>query len=182
VVTVVGTLGVVGGALGFYPRGSFTVGSFVISAFVLSDLLDGAIARAGGRSGPWGAFLDSTLDRFGDAAVFGGLVLWFAGGGHSFLMAGVTLYDLAAAAITSYIKARAEGLGLTCNVGLVERSERLIAILVATGFTGMLGLPALQVVVLWILAAGMTITIGQRLVEVHRQAARSAANAPEPAR
>lgn len=170
-ITVVGTLGVVGGALGFYPRGSFLWGTVVITCFVFSDMLDGAVARARGGSGRWGAFLDSTSDRFGDAAVFGALVLWFAGGGRSTVMAGVCLYDLVAASMTSYVKARAEGLGLTCNVGLVERSERLLAVLVATGFTGIFQLPTLQVVVLWLLAVGMTLTVVQRLVAVRRQVA-----------
>jgi CDP-diacylglycerol--glycerol-3-phosphate 3-phosphatidyltransferase len=169
-VTVVGTVGVVGGALGFYPRGDFLTGTIVITCFVFSDMLDGAIARARGSTGVFGAFLDSTLDRMGDAAVFGGLVLWFAGGGHSLLMAGVALYDLVAGSLTSYIKARAESLRLSCNVGLAERSERLLAILIATGFTGIFGVPALQVVVLWVLAGAMTVTVIQRLVEVRRQA------------
>ena len=72
-VTLVGTLGVAVGALAFYPRGSFFWGTVVITAFVFSDTVDGIMARLQGRSGTWGAFLDSTLDRFGDAAIFGGL-------------------------------------------------------------------------------------------------------------
>jgi len=168
-ITIVGTLGVVGGALGFYPRGQFLWGTVVITCFVFSDMLDGAVARARGSSGHWGAFLDSTSDRFGDAAVFGALALWFAGGGRSFVMVAVCIYDLVAASVTSYIKARAEGLGLSCNVGLVERSERLLAVLIATAFTGMFDVPALQVVVLWVLAVAMTLTVVQRLVAVRRQ-------------
>lgn len=170
-VTVVGTVGVCGGALGFYPRGVFFLGTVVITCFVFSDMLDGAIARHTGRTGPWGAFLDSTLDRFGDAAVFGGLVLWYAGRGDDLLLAGVALYDLVAGAITSYVKARAEGLGLTCNVGFAERSERLITILVLTGVSGLFGADWLRPVALWLLAAATTYTVGQRLVEVRRQAA-----------
>jgi CDP-diacylglycerol--glycerol-3-phosphate 3-phosphatidyltransferase len=169
-VTIVGTVGVVGGALAFYPRGKFTVGTLVITAFVFSDMIDGAVARAGGRSGPWGAFLDSTLDRFGDAAIFATLALWFAGRGHSYLLAAVAIYDLVTGSLTSYIKARAEGLGLSCNVGLAERSERLLAILVATGLAGIFGVPVLIPIALWALAAATTITVGQRLVEVRRQA------------
>ena len=87
VVTVVGTLGVCFGALAFYPRGgsNFFWGTLVITAFVFSDTIDGVMARMSGRSGQWGAYLDSTLDRVGDSAIFGGLVLWFAGGGDDFL-------------------------------------------------------------------------------------------------
>jgi CDP-diacylglycerol---glycerol-3-phosphate 3-phosphatidyltransferase len=73
-VTVVGTLGVAFGALFFFPRGQLLTGVLVITAFVFSDMLDGLMARMTGRTSAWGAFLDSTLDRFGDAAIFGGLV------------------------------------------------------------------------------------------------------------
>jgi CDP-diacylglycerol---glycerol-3-phosphate 3-phosphatidyltransferase len=169
-ITLVGTVGVAGGALGFYPRGSFFVGTLVITAFVFSDMLDGAVARAAGRSGPWGAFLDSTLDRIGDGAVFGGLALWYAGGGHDRVMCAVALYDLVAGVVVSYAKARAESLGLTCNVGLAERSERLIAVLVLTGFSGLFGVVLLRDIALWGLAAATTITVVQRVVEVRRQA------------
>lgn len=170
VVTVVGTLGVAGGALGFYPRGVFFWGTVFITCFVFSDMLDGALARVSGRSGPWGAFLDSTLDRVGDGAVFGGLVLYYAGRGHDLLLAAVALYCLVAGSVTSYIKARAEGLGMTCNVGFAERSERLIIILGLTGLSGLPHLSVLRPVALWFLAVATTLTVGQRLVEVRRQA------------
>src|SRR3954463_10902243 len=78
VVTLLGTLGVAVGALAFYPRGEFFWGTIVITLFVFSDTVDGIMARLQGRSSTWGAFLDSTLDRFGDAAVFSGLVLYYA--------------------------------------------------------------------------------------------------------
>lgn len=78
-VTVTGTVAVVAAALWLYPTGHFLAASLVIAFFALTDSLDGVMARRAGRSGPWGAFLDSTLDRFGDAAIFSGLVLWFAG-------------------------------------------------------------------------------------------------------
>ncbi len=76
VVTLVGTAGVCVGALAFFPRGELFWGVMVVTAFVFSDLLDGTMARMSGRSSVWGAYLDSTLDRLGDAAVFGGLVLF----------------------------------------------------------------------------------------------------------
>lgn len=171
VVTVVGTVGVSAGALGFYPRGSFLVGTLVITAFVFSDMLDGTLARARGGGSLWGAFLDSSLDRVGDAAVFGGLVLWYAGRGDSPVLAAVALYCLAGGALVSYLRARAEGLGMTAAVGLAERSERLILILLATGLSGIFDLPALRTAALWLLAVGITVTIGQRLAVVHHQAA-----------
>ena len=88
VVTLVGTLGVVVGALVFYPMHEFFWGTVVITCFVFSDLIDGTMARMSERSSRWGAWLDSTLDRVGDAAVFGGLALWFAGDGDDLLMVG----------------------------------------------------------------------------------------------
>jgi CDP-diacylglycerol--glycerol-3-phosphate 3-phosphatidyltransferase len=179
--TIVGTIGVAGGALGFYPRGKFLVGTLVITAFVFSDLMDGAVARVAGTSGPWGAFLDSTLDRVGDGAVFGALALWYAGDGNSTTLCAVALYDLVAGVVTSYAKARAESLGMTCNVGIAERSERLIAVLVLTGFSGILGVAVLRSIALWGLAVATTITVVQRIVEVRRQSRLQPAPAPEPA-
>ncbi len=170
VVTVVGAVGVAAAALAFYPRGQFLWGTVLITCFVFSDMIDGAVARARGGGSVWGAFLDSTLDRVGDAAVFGGLVLFYAGRGADPLLAAVALWCLAAGSLTSYIRARAEGLGMTCTVGIAERSERLIVILLATGFSGLLHLPQLRVGALWLLAVATTVTVGQRLLEVRRQA------------
>ena len=172
--TIVGTLGVSAGALAFYPRGIFFVGTLVITAFVFSDMLDGAVARVSGRTGKWGAFLDSTLDRVGDGAIFGALALWYAGDGNSITLCAVALYDLVAGSVTSYAKARAESLGLTCNVGIAERSERLLGILIPTGLSGLFDLPILRTIALWALAVATTITVFQRLVEVRRQTRPSA--------
>jgi CDP-diacylglycerol--glycerol-3-phosphate 3-phosphatidyltransferase len=168
-VTVVGTLGVVIGALAFYPRGEFFWGTVVITCFVFSDLIDGTMARMTERSSRWGAWLDSTLDRVGDAAVFGGLTLWFAGKGDDQLLVALCLYCLASGAVVSYARARAEGLGMTANVGITERADRLVAILVATGLDG-LGVPYVLALALWVLAVGSTVTIAQRTLAVRRQA------------
>ncbi|MGH8834043.1 MAG: phosphatidylinositol phosphate synthase [Actinomycetes bacterium] len=167
-ITVIGTLGLVGGALIFYPQGRFFVGTLVITVFVFSDMVDGALARITGRASKWGAFLDSTLDRIGDAAIFAGLAWWFARGGDDAVMLALCLYCLISGAVVSYAKARAEGLGLTCNVGLAERAERLLLVLVTTGLDG-LGLPYVQAVGLWVLAIASTITLGQRMATVYRQ-------------
>ena len=170
VVTLVGTLGVCVGALAFYPRHSFFWGTIVITAFVFSDTLDGIMARLSGRSGNWGAYLDSTLDRVGDAAIFGGLVLWYAGDGRDTLMAALALACLILGSVVSYSKARAEGLGMTANVGIAERADRLVAVLAATGLVG-LGVPEiLLTVVLALLAVASLITVCQRVLTVRRQA------------
>jgi len=169
-VTVAGTLGVVVGSLALFPRGQFFAGTAVVFFSVLTDLLDGAMARRLGTTSPFGAWLDSTCDRVADAAIFAGLVLWFTGEGEDRLLVGVALFCLVAGSIVSYEKARAEGLGLRCDVGLAERAERLIVILVGTLLAG-LGLEQALPVALWLLAAASAITVVQRLVEVRRQAA-----------
>lgn len=178
VVTLVGTLGVSLGALAFYPRGEFFVGTLIITAFVFSDTIDGVMARMSGRSSKWGAYLDSTLDRVGDAAIFGALVMYYAGDGANTLMAALALACLILGSVVSYAKARAEGLGMTANVGIAERADRLVAVLVTTGLVG-LGLPEVVLtVVLALLAVASLVTVLQRILTVRRQALGPAA-APE---
>jgi CDP-diacylglycerol--glycerol-3-phosphate 3-phosphatidyltransferase len=172
-VTLVGTLGVVVGALAFYPRGSFFWGTVVITLFVFSDTVDGIMARLQGRSSSWGAFLDSTLDRVGDAAVFGGLVLFYAihpAEQRATLMASLALACLVLGQIVSYARARAEGLGMTASVGVAERADRLVAVLLTTGLVG-LGLPpVVLLIVLALLAVATLVTVVQRVLVVRRQA------------
>lgn len=169
-VTLAGTAGAVIGALAFFPRGSFVIGSAIVALSVLTDLLDGTMARQRGSTGPFGAWLDSTCDRVADAAIFSGLVLWFTGDGDDRLLAAVALFCLVTGGLVSYAKARAEGLGLRCDVGLAERAERLILVLVGTALAGF-GLEVALAVLLWVLAAASAITVVQRALEVRRQAA-----------
>lgn len=169
IVTIIGTVGVCAAALWFYPRGEFLVGTLVITLFVFSDTLDGVMARRSGRSSLWGAYLDSTLDRVADAAIFGGLVLWYAGDGRNATMAALALACLILGSVVSYSKARAEGLGMTANVGIAERAERLVAVLVATGLVGWF-LPQIVLgIVLGLLAVASLVTVIQRMLEVRRQ-------------
>lgn len=167
VVTVVGTVGTVAAAFAFFTRGSFWLGTVVMAAFIFSDLLDGTMARLSGRSGPWGAFLDSTLDRVGDGAIFGSLLIWFART-QEWGMVTATAICLIGGTVISYAKARAEGLGMTCNTGIAERSERLIIVLVPTFLAG-LGVPYIQPIALWLLAVLSLVTIWQRMRYVYRQ-------------
>jgi len=168
-VTFVGTLGVVAGALAFFPRGELLVGVLVITAFVFSDLVDGKMARELGRKSRFGAFWDSTLDRIGDGAIFGGLALYFAGPGDSRLYLCVTLWCLVMGSVTSYARARAESLGLDARGGIAERADRLVSILVTTGLAGIFDLPILMYVTLWALAAASAYTVGFRVLKVYRQ-------------
>lgn len=169
-VTVVGTLGVVTGSLVFFPRGDFFVGVLVVTFFVFSDLIDGYMARQSERTSVWGAFLDSTLDRIGDAAVFAGLVLWYGGGGDNRWLAGLALYCLVMGAVTSYARARAESLGMQATGGIAERADRLVLILVATGLAGLFDFEPLIVAALALLAVASTVTVVQRILIVRAQA------------
>ncbi|MEU5306966.1 phosphatidylinositol phosphate synthase [Streptomyces noursei] len=176
-VTLVGTGGVVAGALVFYPRGEFFWGTVVITLFVFSDLVDGNMARQLGRSSRWGAFLDSTLDRVADSAIFGGLALWYAGRGDSLVLCAIAIFCLASGQVVSYTKARGEAIGLPVDVnGLVERAERLVITLVACGLSGLhtFGVPGVEVllpIALWVVAVGSAATLGQRVVTVRRESA-----------
>ncbi|GAA1475681.1 CDP-alcohol phosphatidyltransferase family protein [Nocardioides aestuarii] len=169
-VTLVGTLGVAAGALVFFPQGMLWQGVVFITVFVFSDLVDGQMARRSGKSSVFGAFWDSTLDRVGDAAIFGGLLLFFAGPGDSFLYLCLSLYCLVAGSLTSYARARAEALGMDAKGGIAERADRLVAILVLTFFGDVLGLPVLYEATLWLLAAASTYTVLFRIRKVRRQA------------
>ena len=168
-VTVIGTVGVSAGALVLFPMGEMFPGAFTCTIFVLLDMLDGVLARIKGTSGKWGAFLDSSLDRVADAAIFSGLTWWFLQGGHNPALGGVSLFCLVSGALVSYVKARAEGLGLTADVGLIERPERMLMSLIAVGVSG-LGVPYILPIGLWALAAGSLFTLGQRVHAVYQSA------------
>lgn len=168
VVTVIGTLGAMAGSLGLIARGELFAGTMVITFFVLFDVLDGTMARLAGTSGPWGAFLDSVLDRFADGALFSALAI------HLVLTdepvgAAAALACLVLGSIVPYARAKAESIGHTATVGIAERGDRLLIALVATGLVG-LGLPVVVlVVVLVVLALLSLVTAIHRMVHVRRQ-------------
>ena len=95
-VTATGTVGVVAAALTFFPGGHFLVGTLVITLFVLTDTIDGALARKRGISSSFGAWLDSSCDRVADGAIFGALLLWYAGTGDDDVLVAVTLIEACA--------------------------------------------------------------------------------------
>jgi CDP-diacylglycerol--glycerol-3-phosphate 3-phosphatidyltransferase len=125
----------------------------------------------------FGAVLDSVGDRAADAAIFGALVWWYSGAGDNRLLVLLALICLVLGILTSYIKARAEGVGLSCDVGIVERTERLVLALVGIGFAG-LGIPYAVHVALWVLLAGSAVTVGQRFLAVRRAAGGAALPTP----
>jgi CDP-diacylglycerol--glycerol-3-phosphate 3-phosphatidyltransferase len=176
-VTFVGTVGVSAGALIFFPQGKLLVGVLVITAFVFSDIMDGYMARASGKTSTFGAFWDSTLDRIGDAAIFGGLAMYYVGPGDNSWYAALAIYCLSMGSVTSYARARAESLGMQAKVGIAERADRLVFTLVTTGLAALIDdlgggdnwLVAIPIV-LGLMALANTITVIQRIKVVHEQA------------
>ncbi|TAM93484.1 MAG: CDP-alcohol phosphatidyltransferase family protein [Jatrophihabitans sp.] len=171
-ITLVGTAGTVACALVFFPRGMWMTGALTIWAFAMFDALDGLVARVGGRTSAFGGVLDSTCDRFADAAVFGALSWYFARHGQQWLLL-AGLLCLVLGSVTSYIRARAESAGMQAKVGVAERTDRLIIVLVGTGLTGSpFHWPYLQAIALWLLVGLSAITVAQRLATVYRQSRR----------
>ncbi len=125
------------------------------------DMFDGALARATNRATRFGALLDSTLDRYSEALILGGVLL-YATARHDLALSGLVFLATLGSLMVSYVKARAEGLGLACDVGLFTRPERVVV--VGLGLvTGWL-LPAMVV-----MAVFTNITAAQRVLHVRRQ-------------
>jgi len=137
-ITAIGTAcTVAGGAI--YATGHIRTGGFFLGATALFDVLDGTVARRSNKSSTFGAFLDSTLDRVADGAMLSGLAVFYAiNARHSnMVMMVVCLAGLIGAYLTSYIRARAEALGLDAKVGLVQRPERIVLLSVPQAFFGL---------------------------------------------
>jgi CDP-diacylglycerol---glycerol-3-phosphate 3-phosphatidyltransferase len=164
--SAIGGLGSSISAIAFFSRGNYFWGMIVTLFFILFDLLDGTLARMSDSGGSkWGALLDSTLDRISDAAVLGSII-FFLMKTHDRLVP-VLLVALVAGGLVSYIKARAEGLGIECNGGLAERTDRLIIIFLALGLAG-LGVSYTLAIGVWVLALASVFTVCERLLIVYR--------------
>jgi CDP-diacylglycerol--glycerol-3-phosphate 3-phosphatidyltransferase len=179
VLTTIGTLIVVGAGVAF-GFGEIRVGGLLLLVSGLFDILDGQVARLGGTTTTFGAFYDSTLDRVGEAAVFAGLAIYFERGGvpaaRQTLALGIALGALAMSMLVSYARARAEGLGLECTVGIAARAERILLLAVPSLVFGPGRDGALLFWIVVILALAATVTVVQRVLHV----ARIAGAAPRP--
>ncbi|MFZ2501089.1 MAG: CDP-alcohol phosphatidyltransferase family protein [Nocardioides sp.] len=169
-VTVIGTTGVVTLSLWLIPEGRFLAATIGIWAFAVCDLIDGTMARLSDHTTAFGAFLDSTLDRVADAALFAGIVLWYTGKGEDALGAGLALYCLISGSVISYVRARAEAVGFSAKVGLAERADRLVLVMFAGLFMVWLDEPRVLIGGLLLLAVLSTITVLQRILAVRSQA------------
>jgi CDP-diacylglycerol--glycerol-3-phosphate 3-phosphatidyltransferase len=163
--TTIGAVGVVAASFSFLASGELFIGTLLITIFALSDLLDGTMARISKSNGSkWGAFLDSTLDRISDAAICIGLWLYFRNEG---LIAWLLLLNLFLGGLIPYIRAKAEALSIKCDVGIAERVERLIIILIGSGLYG-LGVTIAMPISLIVLTILSLITVLQRIRVVYR--------------
>jgi CDP-diacylglycerol--glycerol-3-phosphate 3-phosphatidyltransferase len=165
-VTILGTVGISASAIVFFSKGKFFIGTLIILAFIFSDLIDGSMARLANLKNPIGAFLDSTLDRVADAALFGSIVIYFADINSLFIYPAIIAAF--SAQLISYIRAKAESLGIDVTVGVAERPERIILLLIGTGFTG-LGLDVAINICISILAILTVITVIQRMHAVYQK-------------
>lgn len=164
--TIFGAIGVSTSAIYFFSRDQLFVGTLVVSLFALSDLFDGTMARLSNNQGTkWGALLDSTLDRVSDAAIAIGIWLYFRNADSDIQY--LALVVLFLGGLIPYIRARAESLGIECSVGVAERAERLILLLVGTGLAG-LGIDIALEAALVLLALLSVVTVLQRMRVVYR--------------
>jgi CDP-diacylglycerol--glycerol-3-phosphate 3-phosphatidyltransferase len=174
-ITTFGTIATIIGG-GFYARGHILLAGWIVGLSAICDLLDGSVARRSGRTSVFGAFYDSTLDRVADGAVLGGLALFFARNGvhhaipdyMSTPMVSVLVLGILGSFLTSYTRARAEGLGIDAQVGMLPRPERIVLLSAPQAFFGLafggwvlMGICVLLTVTAWI-------TVVQRVAFVRR--------------
>jgi CDP-diacylglycerol--glycerol-3-phosphate 3-phosphatidyltransferase len=160
-VTVIGLIPALLGGWAF-ARGQVRLGGLFLLVSGVMDMLDGAVARVSGSGSRFGALLDSTIDRYAEIAVYLGLVLLYRD--SAWALAGVVL-ALCGSLMVSYVKARAEGLGLTCNTGMLQRPERLVILMVGA-FIGPRGLGW----AIYLIAVLANVTAFERLLKMKKQA------------
>jgi CDP-diacylglycerol--glycerol-3-phosphate 3-phosphatidyltransferase len=170
-ITTIGTLVTIASGVAF-ALGQVRWAGFVLLFSGLFDILDGQVARQGGKATTFGAFYDSTLDRVGETAIFTGLAIHFLRGGvpaervvPAVLAA---IIALAASLLVSYTRARAEGLGIECKVGFAARAERLIALGLPAWVFGSGASGSLLYWIVIVLALATLVTVVQRVVHVAR--------------
>lgn len=156
---------------------SWPIGGLLYLLFSSLDFLDGAVARVAGTSGPFGAFFDSTLDRVAEAVVLLALVFWYAERQQP-LWAAVAAAAMASSFMVSYTRARAEGLGYECEVGWLQRPERIILLGVALIVSPLH--PWIMPAALFVLLIATVVTTIQRIVHVARAVRAGAGRRPTP--
>lgn len=156
--TVFGVVFVVVGSYFIYIEEFLLGGAFILIGNIF-DALDGALARKYGLVSKFGAFLDSMVDRYADMIPLFSILLLFK---ESFFYSVLTILAISGSLMTSYVKARAEGLGVDCSVGFFERPERSVVLILGL----ILNIPTISI---WILAIGSNFTVLQRIIWVYRR-------------
>ncbi|WP_172192682.1 phosphatidylinositol phosphate synthase [Actinomyces faecalis] len=173
--TVTGTVASVAVAVATLPQGHFVLGPVLLGLVLVADSFDGILARATGRSSEFGAFLDSTMDRLADGAVFASLAAWaglhMADGTARTLTLTAALACVVLAATVPYARARAESVGATASIGIAERTDRLLVALAATFVVGAGAPQWVLTVALTVVAVASFVTVVQRVLTVRRQLA-----------
>lgn len=172
VVTIVGGVASSVAALVLLPMNYLLTGAFVVTALVIFDNLDGQMARLTNSTTKFGAFLDSTMDRLSDGAIFAALAMWGLFHTDEPMKTSVVLGAIAAGligGIVPYARARAEGVGYSASVGLAERADRLIFGLILVLATGFGASHWFMAVGLWLLAAAALFTVAQRVIYVYKR-------------
>ena len=161
IITVISPFVALIAAYGFANK-LLILGTIAILASGFLDVMDGAIARFHGKSSKFGAFLDSTMDRFADAIIYIGIIFgrycdWFVG-----------VLAIHSAICVSYVRARAESQGVDCNIGIAERAVRMIILMIGA-LIGYFAGEIYFTYIIYILVILSYFTVGQRIVHVWRQ-------------
>lgn len=159
---------IIAAGAGLIVAGHMPAAGFVVLGASFFDLLDGALARGTNRVTKYGSVLDSSLDRAAEALLFGGVAAFYAlhPGSQSAVIILLSVIAMSTSFLVSYVRARAEGAGLKCEVGLLTRAERIGLLIIGLWFSG---INYALVVILAIIALLSLITAGQRLNAVRQQ-------------
>jgi len=167
-ITTVGTLCTIAGGV-LYGLGHLRLGGWLLGITALFDVLDGMVARRTGRTSVFGAFYDSTLDRVADGFVLGGLAVFFATRPEwwGVPVVGMCMLALVGSFVTSYTRARAEGLGIDAHVGFLQRPERVVLLSAPQAFFGLAFHGFVLIAIIVLLTVTAWITAAQRVRAVH---------------
>jgi CDP-diacylglycerol--glycerol-3-phosphate 3-phosphatidyltransferase len=142
--------------------GSFIAGGLVLIVAALFDMLDGSLARATGQSTKFGAFFDSTIDRYSESVILIALIYYYSDIGSGPLEPVLLAVTLVGSMMVSYTRARAEALDVECKVGVLQRPERVILLILGL-------LTGWMVPILWLLAIFTNVTVLQRIYDVYKK-------------
>lgn len=165
-VTVLGAIGSIAVSVFLVARGEFLLASVLMLPLAGADAIDGTMARISNSQGPWGSFLDSTTDRITDGVIFASLAWWF-GAQADAVIAVAAIVGLIAGFVTSYIRAKAESLGVECKVGIAERPERVGGVMLGIFLAG-IGFELMLPILIVVVAVLACVTVVQRVVVVRR--------------